>query len=177
MLMSDATNGTYSRAVFANGSWIFTNLTLSNSFSRLNLTVSARDSNVTIFSFGGRPFSRLYYNAQGKGLQVFNFGIGLPDQYSSIEWSVVTKGNVFLSEGQNWNISHDGNFYITGLTGNITIARFFNFSIIPTSNLPWYVQHSVAILIIVVVAAVVVAAVIINVRNKELFPKEADKSA
>jgi len=67
-----STNGTYEHASLENGSWRFVNLSLNNSFGlqRLNLTVSAENSDVTILSY--RTFNislngvSLRYNVSGK---------------------------------------------------------------------------------------------------------------
>jgi hypothetical protein len=57
---------------------------------------------------------------------------------------------------------------VNGATSNITIVHWgFSESSVPNSNLPFYEQHSVAIIIAVAVAATVIVAVAVKVTNRK----------
>ena len=168
--LSFAVNGTYSAATFENNTWTFTNLQLNGSQPLKNLEFSTQNSNVTIFSyltFNNTAFQgiQLGYAVEGKGKQVLNLGLGSEEE--DWEWSVAFNG-VFIGEGDGWNILRDGTLVVTGATGNVSIFDFESFgNSAPSSNLPFYQQHSVAIIITVAVAATVVVAVVIKVNSRK----------
>jgi hypothetical protein len=173
--ISFAVNGTYSKATFENETWTFTNLCLNGSQPLENFTISAQNCNVTIFSyqtFNSTTFqgAMLRYEVEGKGNQILNLGLG-PQQggfSASVQWSVILSNNAFATEGQDWSISHDGTMVVNGATSNITIVHWgFSESSVPNSNLPFYEQHSVAIIIAVAVAATVIVAVAVKVTNRK----------
>ena len=175
-IISFGVNGSYSKVSFENNSWTFTNLDLNQSVTSGNLQFSALNCNVTIFSYTAfnniRQTLRLNYVVVGDGNQSFNFGIGpQTGQFAGIDWSVVkldSKPNVFLTQGIDWTLSHDGTVTVKGATGNYSIIHFgFNDASLSTSNLPFYQQHSVAITIAVLLVTTVAIAVIIKVRNTE----------
>jgi hypothetical protein len=170
--ISFAVNGTYSEATFENDTWTFTNLHLNGSQPLANFKISTQNSNVTIFSYLAfnttLQSALLRYVVEGQGKQILNLGLGSQEgEWTGADWSVVTGNNVFMAEGEGWSISHDGTIVITGATGNVSIVHwgFFENSI-PSSNLPFYQQHSVAIVIAMVVAVTIIVAIVIKVKSK-----------
>jgi hypothetical protein len=170
--ISFAVNGTYSKATLENDTWTFTNLRLNRSQPLENFKISTQNSNVTIFSYLAfnttLQSARLRYAVEGKGEQIFNFGlVSQGGEWSGVDWSVITGNNVFMAEGEGWTISHDGTLIVTGATGNVSIVHwgFFENSL-PSSNLPFYLQHSVAIVIVMVVAVTIIVAIVIKVKSK-----------
>jgi len=170
--ISFAVNGTYSEATFENDTWTFMNLRLYGSQPLDNFKISTQNSNVTIFSYLAfnttLQSALLRYATEGQGKQILNLGLGSQEgEWSSIDWSVITNNNVFIAEGEGWTISHDGTIVITGAAGNVSIVHwgFFENSI-PSSNLPFYQQHSVAIVIAMVVAVTIIVAIVIKVKSK-----------
>jgi hypothetical protein len=170
--ISFAVNGTYSKATLENDTWTFTNLRLNRSQPLENFKISTQNSNVTIFSYLAfnttLQSARLRYAVEGKGKQIFNLGLGSQEgEWSGTDWSVITGNNVFIAEGEGWTISNDGTLIVTGATGNVSIVHwgFFGNSL-PSSNLPFYLQHSVAIVIVMVVAVTIIVAIVIKVKSK-----------
>ena len=170
-----STNGTYEHASLENGSWRFVNLSLNNSFGlqRLNLTVSAENSDVTILSY--RTFNislngvSLRYNVSGQGKQAFNFG-EIPKVG---EWSVAFNG-VFMGLNDGWTVSSDQTITVMAKTVNVSIAYYTLpdvFGDAADSNTPLYQRHSVAIGTAVAVAFTAAFAVAIwrinRIRKKE----------
>jgi hypothetical protein len=172
-VISFAVNGTYSSATLANGSWIFTNLALKGSQTLQNFTVSAQNSNITIFSYTALNFtrqsSRLRYEADGHGKQIFNFvQVASAGQYNGIDWTVISGNSTFLAQGPQWTISPNGTVVVNGISGNVSVVHYGFFDVsFGNPNLPFYQQHSVAIAIAVSLVIVVALAVVIKVRNKE----------
>jgi hypothetical protein len=173
--ISFAVNGTYSKATLENDTWTFMNLRLNGSQPLENFKISAQNSNVTIFSYQAYNTTTfqivlLRYLVEGQGEQILNLGLGSQEGglSASIEWSVIVGNNVFLAEGEGWSISHDGSMVVTGATGNVSIVHWGFFENgVPSSNLPFYQQHSVAIVITMVVAVTVIVAIVIKVKNRE----------
>lgn len=161
-----ATNGTYSTATFESNTWTFTNLQLNRSQLLEKLEISAKNSNVTVNSYRATnvdfPNCRISLSVQGKGQQMVNMGVGV-NGGSNVDW-VVSSNGTFLNQG--WSVSHNGTVTITGLTGNISIIYFDFTSQLSASNLPFYEQHSVAIVVAIAVAATVAAAVVVKVVVK-----------
>ncbi len=171
--ISFAVNGTYSKATLENDTWTFMNLRLNGSQPLENFKISTQNSNVTIFSYIAFNTTLqsllLRYAVEGKGKQIFNFGLGSQEgEWSAIDWSVIANNAVFIAEGEGWTISNDGTLIVTGVTGNVSIVHwgFFENSL-PSSNLPFYLQHSVAIATAVAVAIIIGIAVAIKVKNRE----------
>ena len=163
--ISFALNGSCSSATLVNDSWIFSNLSLNNSEPLGNLTVSATNSNITIFSFRAVNFfvrsAQVRYNAQGVGTQTVNLGLNLT-QTQPNEWSISIPSvpgirSGFLAEGSNWNLLPDNSVVVYGLTGNISVTHF-GILLSNNSNLPFYQQHSVIIITAIVLSIVVVIA-------------------
>jgi len=170
--ISFAVNGTYSKATLENDTWTFTNLRLNRSQPLENFKISTQNSNVTIFSYLAfnttLQSARLRYAVEGKGKQIFNLGLGSQEgEWSGTDWSVITGNNVFMAEGEGWTISNDGTLVVTGAAGNVSIVHwgFFENSL-PSSNLPFYQQHSVAIVIVMVGAVTIIVAIVIKVKSK-----------
>ncbi|MGA3291443.1 MAG: hypothetical protein ABSD42_14540 [Candidatus Bathyarchaeia archaeon] len=173
--VSFAVNGTYSNATLENGTWTFMNLRLNGSLPIENLEFSAPNCNVTIFSyqeFNTTSFNILLlsYVVEGHGKQILNLGLGSQEGElsASAEWNVVFGTRVLTDEGDGWNLLPDGTLIVTGASENenVTILHYvfldsFN------SNLPFYQQHSVAIIVAITVAATVAIAVVIKVRPRE----------
>lgn len=171
--ISFTVNGTYSEATLENDTWTFTNLRLNGSQSLENFKISTKNSNVTIFSYLAfnttHQSARLRYVVEGQGKQILNLGLSSQEgEWTGVDWSVITGNNVFMAEGEGWSISHDGTLVVTGATGNVSIVHwgFFENSI-SNSNLPFYQQHSVAIVIAMVVAVTIIVAIVIKVKSKE----------
>ncbi|MGA3061536.1 MAG: hypothetical protein ABSD92_14400 [Candidatus Bathyarchaeia archaeon] len=173
--ISFAVNGTYSKATFENNTWTFSNLLLDRSQPLENFHISTQNSNITISSYATFNNTvvnsiRLRYAVEGQGKQILNLNLGA-EPNPSVEWSVTVNNNVSLAEGKSWSISHDGTMTVNGASGNVSIVRF-DFSALfgnseSNSNLPFYQQHSVAILIAAAFALVVVVAVLIKVKNRK----------
>jgi hypothetical protein len=166
--LSFGVNGTYSRATFENNSWTFTNLRLTGSQPLENFEISTQDSNVTIFSYlptnnTGFQTVRLRYAVEGKGKQILNLGLG--SEKEGWQWSVSFNGATF-GEGNGWNISHNGTLVVNGATGNVSIVRYDYGSIAP-SNLPFYQQHSIAIITALGVVVTVIVVVVIKVTSRK----------
>ncbi len=171
-VISFASNGTYTSAVFEDNKWVFANLLLNRSQPLGSLVISAEDSNVTVYSHYVTtvyfPNERLTYLAQGKGEQVINMGVGLHGG-SNVDWIVSTNGT-FVSNG--WSVSHNGTVTVTGLTGNISIVYFGFTNQLAKSNQPFYEQHSVAIAVTIAVAVTVGVAVVVKVEVRRREGRE-----
>lgn len=172
--ISFAVNGSYSKATFENDTWNFENLQLNGSAPLNDFRISTQNSNVTVFYYTefNTTLRRvlLRYTVEGQGKQTLNLGIGtLQGTWSGIDWSVVSAragNNVFMTEGEDWTISKDGTIVVTGVTGNVSIIHWGFFeNNLSNSDLPFYQQHSVAILIAVAVTVTVIVAVAIKVKN------------
>jgi hypothetical protein len=172
-----AVNGTYSNASFQNDSWTFRDLRLEGSQPLDNLIISAQNCNITIVSYQIPNLNSFRnaifrYTVNGNGKQVLNLGFGPEPGGSSsgIEWSVIFNNNVFAAQGDQWNVSHDGTINVDRANGTIRVIHWgFLSQIAQNSNLPFYEQHSVAIIVIVSVAATIMVAVVINlnIRRRE----------
>lgn len=125
-----AVNCTCGQLNFKNNEWVFVNLVLNNSNSlvKLNLTVSARNCNLTIISydrynssFAGSPAinTRLRYNVSGIGSQAFNLHLD-PEEG---DYSVIADG-VFLGLFDGWSISPDSTLIIAGEHSDVRIAYY-----------------------------------------------------
>jgi hypothetical protein len=172
-----AVNGTYSNATFENNTWTFMNLRLNGSLPIENLEFSAQNCNITIFSyqaFNTTTFNILLlsYVVEGQGKQILNLGLGSQEGglSASAEWSVLFGTHVFTDEGDGWNLLPGGTLIVTGASENenVTIVHYvFLDSFGNNSNLPFYQQHSVAIIIAVAVAATVIVTVVIKVNSRK----------
>ena len=168
-----AVNGTYSQASLINGTWNFENLRLNYSHPLENLKVSAQNSEITIRSYWRfnttSGSALLSYRVEGQGKQTFNLGLD-PERG---EWSVVFD-EVYMGEGDGWNVSPDGTLTVTGATSSVTIWYYgFPESIIDdgSSNQPLYEQHSVTCATAVAVALTLTFAIAIKIRNQKRLGK------
>ena len=171
--ISFAVNGSYSKAVLENNVWTFTNLRLNGSQPLENFKISTQNSNVTIFSFIAINFtrhtSRLRYAVEGQGKQIVNLGINTTQngEWNSLDWSVIKNNNVFMTENEGWSITHDNTLTVEGVTGNVSIVYWGFLQNLPSSNLPFYLQHSVAITIVAVTVVVISVAATIKIVNRK----------
>jgi hypothetical protein len=175
-----AFNGTYAKATLENDTWVFENLHIFRSATLTMFKISAQNSNITIFSYAYSNFTnfgniRLSYAVKGNGKQIINLGLNQSDYTENInrQWSIVVTSFVntknvqnynYLLEGKDWKLMKDGTFSINGMPGNTTLVRY-NYSS-GNSNLPFYIQHSVAITIAVTFALVMVALVLIKLKTR-----------
>ncbi len=174
--ISFAFNGSYTSAILQNDTWIFTDLTFNNSVRLGNLNISVKDSDITIFTFYSdrlsSQFSRygyIRYFADGAGVQTFNLNINTTDSTHSGEWGVINPASVFLAEGREWRLLPDNTIIVYNRTGNITVSHY-GFGIGSDSSLPFYLQHSVALIMLAVLAVTVAVASLIqfSVRRRPL---------
>jgi len=166
-----AINGSCSEVSLVNGVWTFTNLRLNNSQASNNFSITAKDSNITIYSLRTSDFSRsgfIRYTAEGEGTQTVNLYPGSTRRTHWSEWSVTVprSGTVWLSEGGNWKLQTDNSVMVWGLTGNIYIVRYNFGASFTDNNLPFHLQHSIAIITAAVLATVVAAALIIQIAAR-----------
>lgn len=181
-------NGTYTQATMENNTWRFRGLKLDNaqvigSFGLADvealeeLSISAHDSNVTIF--GAVRFNNslavevLMYTAEGFGSQTVNLELNTSHPVRVAEWSVVVNDRAtFLAEGSGWKLLDDNTVLVSVGEGNITVMHF-DFGDSSMANLSFLLQHYVAILTGVVLLVVVLLAAGISVkknRNKNTLP-------
>ena len=176
--ISFAVNGTYSNATLENNTWTFSNLLLNGSQLLENFKISAQNSNVEILSFTlfnfTRHTSRLRYTVEGQGKQIVNLGINTTQngEWNSLDWSVIKNNNVFMTENEGWSITHDGTVTVDGVVGNVSIVYWGFLQNLPSSNLPFYLQHSVAITIVAATAVVISVAVAIKMVNQKQSNKQ-----
>jgi hypothetical protein len=155
-----AFNASYNEALQQNGTLVFINLATNESMPLGNLTVSSRDSQITIYTFYGSQYSNIFgrssritYNAEGRGEQTFDLGLNVTRSTHQSEWMVLA-GQEFLAEGKAWHLRSDNTVTVEGIEGNITIAYYgYRFNIADDRNKPWVEQHSVALTTLAVVAA------------------------
>lgn len=165
--ISFAVNGSCSSATLENGTWTFNDLRFNISHPLGNLKVSAENSNLTILSYRsynlfGRS-AQLRYNVQGVGTQTVNLGLNSSQPTHPSEWSISVLGNVFLAEGNGWNLLPDDSVVVSGLTGNVSVTHY-GFVVPNDGNLPFYQQHSIIIIAAIVLSVIVAIAVIIRVK-------------
>lgn len=144
-------------------------MTLNGSFPLGNLKFSAKNCDITVYSYfsmnyNSRRLGYLRYYVEGNGEQAVNLGFNSSRPSDPSEWMVIAPGNVFLAEGQNWQLLPDDTLVIQGVTGNLTIARY-NYGY-PVDNQPFYLQHSIIILTAVAVAITVTVATVIKLKTK-----------
>ena len=169
-IISFAVNGSCSDVTLENGTWTFKDLRLNNSQPLGDLKVSTENSNITISSYRAyNLFGRsalLRYTVEGQGKQTINLGLNSSRPSSVSEWSVIVPNSVFLAEGEGWNLLPDDTVVITAATSSVTVVHY-GFSFPDESNLPFYQQHSVAIITAVVLAITVTIALLIKVKMRK----------
>jgi len=172
--VSFGADGNYEKALLENNVWSFVNLRFDSvqSAEKLDLRVSAKDCEVTIFScliynstFAGERVksARVRYYVVGNGEQVFD--LGLDPKVG--DWGVVFDG-VFKGETDGWRLSSDGTLTITGATGNVTLSYYgfpasFRDSIDGENQL--FSQHSVVAITSFVVGFIVLLAASVRIRR------------
>ncbi len=170
--ISFAFNGSYSSAILENDTWTFNNLTFNNTFPLGTLKFSAKNCDVTIYSFASTNFySRrigyIRYYVEG-GEQAINLGFNSTQSSDPSEWTVVNQDSVFFAEGSNWQLLPNDTLVVHGLSGNLTIARYsYGYQV---DNRPFYLQHSVIILTAIAVAITITVATIIKFKTKVRQP-------
>ena len=106
--------------------------------------------------------------AEGEGVQTVNFDIN--STTNGWEWSVTLRNTVYLNEGvylkegKDWRLLPDDTLVVTGQTGNVSVSHY-NLNIPDESHLPFYQQHSVALITTAVAALTVFAGVLIHVKQ------------
>ena len=103
---------------------------------------------------------------EGEGKQTVNLDLNVSQPTSAYEWSVIRPGNVFLGEGEGWNLLPDNTVVVTGLTGNVSVVHY-SFSFPSDSNLPFYEKHSVVIITAAVLAVTISVALAIRVKGRK----------
>ncbi len=164
-----AVNGTYTNAKLENGVWTFNNLTLNGSRPLGSLEFSAKNCDVTIYNFYSSNYNprrlgylRMYIAGQGE--QTVNLGYNASNPSHPSEWSIITRGSVFLAEGENWQLLPGDMINLWGLTGEVTILRY-DYGYLEDEG-SFYQQHSVIILTAITVALTVTFATLIRLKSK-----------
>jgi len=133
-----------------------------------NLKFSAQNSNVTIQAYlninNSFPVTILSYTLEGKGKQIVNFDLNASGPSNAAEWSVIIPQNNVLAEGQGWTLLPNNSLIITSSANNVTVVHF-DLNLPTQSNLPFYIQHSVALTTVAVIAIVATLALIVRVRT------------
>lgn len=175
-----AQNGSYTHAALEGDSWVFTHLSLNGSEPLGNLTISAKDSQITIYTFYSSADSGFFgrigairYFASGVGEQTFNLALDVNHSTHQSEWGVIVSDSngdeVFLAEGKDWRLDSDNTVTVDGVEGLVNVIYFGSmFRNADESDKPWVEQHSVAIATVVVLAATVAAATIISFKGRRL---------
>lgn len=165
-----ATNGSYSSATLQDGTWLFKDLTLYNSTRSNDLKISASNSNVLIYTYSASsPYSQfsrfaiIIFSVEGLGTQEFNLCLNNSQPTHPSEWGVVLPDGTFLAEGKNWQLSTDDTILISGLTGNVALVHY-GFDASEKGDLPFYEEHSVALVTLAVVAITIIISSIINYK-------------
>jgi hypothetical protein len=183
-----ATNGSYTDTQLENGAWHFTNLRLYPARSPANLTISAQNTTVTLFTYTftnttilNLPYARLALrcNATGEGVFNINFerNISTSDLSVIVDWYVSSNG-VIYGRGHRWNFLPDGTVAIQGLTGNVTISYSPTYENVQNrvANASFYDQHSVLFVTAAMVGLTVVIAVAVKVKLRQNEEKQVQQS-
>jgi hypothetical protein len=168
-------NGSCTSIMLKDGTWTFTGLRLGYSRNVANVSISAVDCNLTIYSVSASNFSArtvsLRYNVIGVGSQSVHF-VDITQKSNSEEWSVIVPdesgtGRVWLSQGRNWDLHPDNTVVVKGITGNITISRYNFDAFQPTSsNQSFPFSHSITLITLGVLIAVVAVALVVKLVRK-----------
>ena len=171
--ISFAFNGSCSSAKLENDTWAFNDLRFNISRPLGNLKVSAENSNMIIYSYQANNFSSrsvsLRCNVKGVGTQTVNFGLNVSKPTSSSEWSVTIRPagtTVWLAENEGWKLLPDNTVFVTGITGNLSIAHY-NFGVNIDENLPFYQAHSISIITGIVLSSTFAVVVVIKVKVRK----------
>jgi hypothetical protein len=170
-----AINGSCTSITLKDSTWTFTGLRLGYSRNAANISISAVDCNLTIYSVSVSNFSArsvsIRYNVIGTGSQSVRF-IDITQSTSSVEWSVIVpgasgSGMVWLSEGRNWDLRSNNTVVVHDITGNITVTRYNLGSLQPNSSgqsLP--ISHSITLITLGSLIAVVAVGLIVKLVRK-----------
>ncbi len=161
-------NGTFEEAHLESGAWEFVNLWFRDfpQQEKLNLTVAAKDSDVTITSYRlvrsntSLGNMRIRYTVVGQGKQTFNFG-AIP---KSGIWNVVIDG-VFLGQENGWTVSDQGTVTVTGAASqsNVSIIYYiYPDSFVALLEKPFLERNSVAIATAIALTATAVLAITVR---------------
>ncbi|MDR0373668.1 MAG: YncE family protein [Nitrososphaerota archaeon] len=171
-------NATYHSAVFANDTWSFTNLRLTESQLLRSLQISAQNSNLTFLSYEKTQNStfqseQLTYTTKNNGTQILTLAIDSQVDLLILQtqWSVNTP-ECSLVEGKDWNSLDDETIIITNVNGcvnvkRVTFADFFGNGK-AYANLPLYEKHTVAIALGIGLSIIVAIAVLAKIRTKTI---------
>jgi hypothetical protein len=186
-----AINGTYSRALLDNNTWVFNDLQLSNSRTLKSFNVSVQNCNITIILSEGYSgyngaqsdrSGRVEYNVTGHGIQAFNFGLspsfGLSSRYRDL--IVVFSTGAYTSRnasavGDGWQISLDGTITVTNATTGVSILYRDYSQEFTKTNMPFYQKHSVTITAAALVAAIVIVSLVLKLDSQKNRRAEGNK--
>ena len=157
-------NGTYTEAILHDNMWLFNNLALNGSRFQGNLTISAKNCNITIHAFRSNS---VRYTVEGVGEQMINLGLNKSTTHHS-EWSVRNQDSIWFVEGKNWQLLPDNTLIIHNLLGTLTVSHY-NYGY-PVDDRPLYLQHSVLIMTSIAVLVTVTFASAIKLKNKPRLP-------
>lgn len=159
-------NVSYSAASLENNVWYFKDLRFNVSQPSIgSLKISAANSNVTIVSY--RVFNvsltteRLFYFVEGEGNQTVN--LCLSKRSSLNEWTINLDGQSFVSEGHGWKLLPEDTLLISGAKSSASIVHY---NYVNTDDLPFFEQHSVAIVTGAVLGFTAIAAALINFKRR-----------
>jgi hypothetical protein len=169
--ISFALNGSCTSATMENGTWTFTDLKFNSSQPSLGtLKISAKNSNVTVNLFRATNFlgrtATVRYTVEGQGKQTVNLGLNSSQRTTPGEWAVNLNGKSFVGVGKGWRLLQGNTVEITGATKNATVTHYSFNGFNRDSNLPFYLQHSVAIITAAALALTVAIAVVVKVKVK-----------
>jgi hypothetical protein len=102
---------------------------------------------------------------EGERKQILNLGLGTPSPSDATEWNVIVPDNVFLAEGQGWTLLPDDTLVITSTASNITLMHF-DFPNSVDGNLPFYIEHYVALVTAAILAIAATLTIITKVRAR-----------
>jgi hypothetical protein len=170
-----AVNGSCTSITLKDATWIFMGLRLAYSRNVANISISAVNCNMTIYSVSASNFSArsvsLRYNVVGTGSQSVHF-LDITQSTSSVEWGVIVpgasgSGMVWLSEGRNWDLRSNNTVVVHDITGNITVSRYNLGSFQPNSgNQSLTISHSITLLTLGVLIVVVAVALVVKLVRK-----------
>jgi hypothetical protein len=177
-----AINGTYSRALLENNTWIFSDLQLSNLQTLKTFNVSVQNCSMTIILSEGltgyykqaQP-GLVQYNVTGPGIQVFNFGLnpsfGLSSKYRDLmvffTTNLFTNGSDIRAIGDGWQVASDGTITIAGVTKNATIIYVDYSPVFNDTTLPFYQNHSVTITAVILSIAMMIIGIMIKIKDQK----------
>jgi hypothetical protein len=191
-----AINGSYSRALLDNNTWIFSDLQLYNSQTLKAFNVSVQNCNMTIIlserfsgyfnaqnnTAQGDRSGRVEYNVTGHGIQTFNFGLspsfGLTSRYRDlIVWfNIGARSSLSASAmGNGWQISRDGTITVTNATTGVTISYLDYSQEFTNANISFYQRHSVTITAAALVAAIVIVGLVLKLNSQKNRHAEGNK--